>query len=249
MKIIGIVCEGDRDYEMLKSVIGCFFEEEYRTLFLQPNPEFGTDNGNGWKGIIRWCQNRASDMYQYLKDIVPSIDLLIIHMDADVARCEKEIYCPNIQVDCNEQGTEDFLNCSVKKEKECLQVLPPNAVCDGTPQGRVEYLNRFIYKIIGDDERICSVVTIPCDATDAWIVAAYEDGMDEVEQLDSPWDLISHGKCYHGIRIPKRKQSRIPYGKMIDKVCDRWQKIKQKCPQALKFECEVLEQLKTPCLE
>ena len=67
--------------------------------------------------MMIFCEKMLSDMDDCIIDVVPSIDLLIIHMDADVARCEKEIYCPNIQVDCNEQGTEDFLNCSVKKEK------------------------------------------------------------------------------------------------------------------------------------
>lgn len=32
-------------------------------------------------------------------------------------------------------------------------------------------------------------ITIPCDSTDAWVVAAYDE-LDDVEMFTDPWDRI-----------------------------------------------------------
>ena len=228
---------------MIKSVIACFIEDEYHTLFLQPNQEFGTDNGNGWKGVIRWLQYHNSDLEKYLSEITPSIDLLIIQMDADVARCEKEIYCSSVTVECDGQTIEDFLNCSIIKNKRCPQSLPPNSVCDGTPTERVSFLKQFLNSILVAHAGIHYVVTIPCDATDAWIVAAFEEEMDCLEQINDPWNIISHNKYYHGIRIHGNKKSKKPYERLIDSVCEKWDFVKHKCPQAFQFEMDCKTEL------
>lgn len=52
---------------------------------------------------------------------------------------------------------------------------------------------------ISEDSRI--IVTIPCDSTDAWIVAAYDD-YDNVEQIIDPWkNIIAKAKYYHDVRV------------------------------------------------
>ena len=44
-------------------------------------------------------------------------------------------------------------------------------------------------------------ITIPCDSTDAWVVAAY-DGTDDIETQEDPWKtIIAKKKTYHGIRV------------------------------------------------
>lgn len=90
MKTIGIVCEGDRDYDMIAETILRFTGQEFKFHWLQPNPEFGTEFGAGWKGVWRWCATKSGILDHYLKGITPAVDLLIVQMDADVARCEHE---------------------------------------------------------------------------------------------------------------------------------------------------------------
>ncbi len=242
MRSIGIVCEGDRDYDMLTNTITHFMNEDFRFLWLQPNSEFGTDiNGAGWKGVFRWCQSYTEDLYDYLNGLTPKIDLLIIQIDADVARCEKEVYCWSITVNCVGQGREDPLNCSISKKGQCLQLLPPNEICSGTALDRVTFLTNMIacYVKQTQEENIKAVVTVPCDSSDAWVVAAFEDEFSDVEKLNSPWDIITQKKDYHGIRIPGRKKSKKPYAALIEGVCDNWSKVKEKCPQAQAFEANV----------
>ena len=101
MKKIGIVCEGERDYDMLTASIDFFLAGEVNYLWLQPNPDFGTDLGAGWKGVIHWCQEYSEFLYDYLNGMTPKVDFLIVQMDADVARSEKEIFCYNVKTNCD----------------------------------------------------------------------------------------------------------------------------------------------------
>ena len=237
MKTIGVVCEGDRDYEMITETITHFMNEEYHYYWLQPNPEFGTENGNGWKGVWRWCISHSGNLGKYMRGITPAIDLIIVQMDADVARCEPEVYCHNIDISCPGQGHEDLLNCRIAKNNGCKQPLPPNSACDGTIQSRVVYLKSIIGGELCIQDGDPVVITIPCDSTDSWVVAAFEDDSIEPETMDSPWDnLIAKKKDYHGIRVPGRRKGKKPYAAMIEKVCDNWERVKQRCTQAYDFE-------------
>ena len=240
MKTIGIVCEGERDYDMITAAIDCFIGEEIKYLWLQPNPVFGTELGSGWKGVIHWCQEYADCLYDYLNGATPKVDLLIVQMDADVARSEKEIYCYNIKTCCEGQGNQDPLNCKFAKDKLCPQQLPPNSVCSGEPEERVKYLHGVLNPYLRKDDRVHYILTIPCDATDTWIIAAFEDEMTDIEKVDSPWNnIIALKKEYHGIRIPGKKKAKRVYGLLIEKVCEKWEIVKEKCPQALKFESDI----------
>lgn len=240
MKTIGIVCEGDRDNDMIKAVVAHFMEEEFQFLWLQPSTEFGNiQNGSGWKGVWRWCRALSGSLHQYLTDIDPKIDLLIIQMDADVARCEKEAFCLAIDMKCPGQLQEDPLNCSIAKGGNCAQKLPPNGVCDGSVKERTDYLRKVITNLLALDGSESVVITIPCDSTDTWVLAAFEDGLTDAERIVDPWSIITHRKEYHGIRIPKGKKSKKPYSQLIDHVCKNWALVKARCPQSLRFETDV----------
>lgn len=240
MKTIGIVCEGDRDYDMIAETILHFTGQEFKFRWLQPNPEFGTEFGAGWKGVWRWCATKSGILDHYLKGITPAVDLLIVQMDADVARCEHEAYCSKVPIDCAGQATEDPLNCGIAKKSGCLQPLPPNSVCDGNPQSRVDYLSGVLSELLVLQEDSPVVITIPCDSTDTWIIAAFENDIQNPEVLESPWDnVITRKKDYYGIRIPGKRKAKQPYLAMIEQVCENWETVKEKCPQALAFELSV----------
>ena len=237
MKTIGIVCEGDRDYDMITGTILHFSGQEFRFLWLQPNPEFGTEFGAGWKGVWHWCATKTGILENYLKGITPAVDLLIVQMDADVARCEHEAYCKKVPIDCVGQSIEDPLNCNLARRSGCLQPLPPNSVCNGDPKSRADYLSGVLSELLGLQEESPVVITIPCDSTDTWIIAAFEKDIQNPETLESPWDnVIARKKDYHGIRIHNRKKARQPYFAMIEHVCENWEAVKEKCPQAVAFE-------------
>ncbi len=243
MKYVGVVCEGDRDYDMIENVISRFIEEETRCLWLQPNPEFGTQiNGAGWKGVLRWCETHALDLDEYLRCITPKIDALVIQIDADVARCEEEVFCKLIPSDCPNQREADPLICDTAIKGKCPQILPPNFLCDGSPIGLATYLKLVLKTYLGAQKEI-PVLLIPCDASDTWILAAFEENGLNWEAIPDPWDVITKRKDYHGIRIPKRKKVKAPYLKMINVVCEKWETVKDRCPQAYQFEEELKRKL------
>ena len=60
---------------------------------------------------------------------------------------------------------------------------------------------------------------IPCDSTDTWVAAAY-DQMKDVEKIEDPWTcIISKGKTYHEIRIPGRRKRLSVYRQFAAKIC------------------------------
>lgn len=99
-KTIGIVAEGPRDYDMITSIIDSITGEEHNHLRIQPQPDANGEFGNGWKGVWKWRETHQDDLSDYFFSISPKLDLLIIHMDGDVARKEKQVHCFCEPVDC-----------------------------------------------------------------------------------------------------------------------------------------------------
>lgn len=92
-------------------------------------------------------------------------------------------------------------------------------------------------KVIGNEDMAHISITIPCDSTDAWVVAAYDE-LDDVEMLEDPWDrIIAKGKHYHGIRVRGNKKSTNTYQQFSGKVAECWNTVTEKCRSA-----EILEQ-------
>lgn len=86
---IGTVVEGPTDRLVLQAILDRLLPGEHRYLPLQPPATFG-ERGTGWKGVRRWCretwQRSGSDLDRLLAgDTGPALDLLVIHVDADIA--------------------------------------------------------------------------------------------------------------------------------------------------------------------
>ena len=83
------------------------------------------------------------------------------------------------------------------------------------------------------------LITIPCDSTDAWIVAAYRD-CDNAESIENPWEtVIARKKDYHGIRIPGNKKRASVYSRLLPKLCDQWGRVVEECYSAKSFDDKV----------
>lgn len=239
-KVVGIVCEGPRDYDMIRETVLRFTDQDILFLSIQPDNSISSPFGDGWKGVWRWCIENTGINSDYFYKINPHIDLLIIQIDADVARCEKEAYCKSISISCAGQLNEDPLNCSIAKTGSCPQTLPPNALCDGSINSRIEFLENVLKSGLCATDNAPVLFLVPCDSTDSWIIAALEESITEPETINDPWrTIIARGKFYHGVRIHGDKKSRDPYRQLIMQVCQNWDTVKKKCPQAAIFEEKV----------
>lgn len=239
-KNIGIVCEGPTDYVLLKGIVDQITGEDNQYVQLQPEDNLKGEYGNGWKGVWKWCTDHAEILRKFMKDITPQLDMLIVQMDGDVARKEKEVHCLCDHTVCELKGAVKPLECMKVKKGDC-PIEMPCLSHDGSVEGSVEHLSNLIFSWLNQQSGMC--VVIPCDSTDAWIAAAY-DKMENIEQIEDPWrNIISKEKSYHDIRIPGHKKRLMIYRQFVEKVCDDWEEVKRICISAAIFE----ERLKGCC--
>ena len=212
-KVIGIVGEGPTDYMVLREVVDHITGEENEYRRLQPEPDMAGRFGNGCKGVWRWCETTSDVLDKVFYGVTPHLDLLIIQMDADVSRKEREVHCPVI------------LPCGHHVQK---------------PSGYEEHLEQLINIWLGNcpnNENI--LITIPCDSTDTWIVAAYQD-YGNVEEIKNPWEsVIARKKEYHGIRISGNKKRASVYSQLLPRLCQQWERVVEQCYSARRFDDKV----------
>lgn len=230
MKTIGFVCEGPRDSDILEAVISQILGEEISPLYLQPEPSLTGENGNGWKGVWSWCYKNGETLDQLMQGATPKIDLIIIQMDGDVSRKEREVHCLCYTDNCPHSGSAFPLKC---KQQDC-PIDVPCAHHDDGASGFADHLQKLLLSYFpGVNIPVCIV---PCDSSDAWVVAAYED-ISNIEGIDDPWtNIIARKKDYHGIRVPGHKKTKTVYDKFIPTVCKNWELVKRRCPQAEIFD-------------
>lgn len=242
-KVIGIVGEGPTDYMVIREVIDHITGEanEYRRL--QPEPDMAGRFGNGWKGVWRWCETNSGILDKVFRDVMPQLDLLVIQMDADVSRKEKEVHCLCGFADCEDRAENHPLRCARAIKGECPVTLPCGKHVQNS-RGYEEHLELLIRKWLGnhaDNEDI--LITIPCDSTDAWIMAAYQD-YGNAEEIENPWEsVISRKKDYYGIRIPGGKKSTSVYSRLLPRLCEQWDSVVGQCYSAKCFDEKVRKML------
>ena len=242
MKNIGIVCEGPTDYMILRGIIDKITNENNYYVQLQPEPDLTGKYGNGWKGVWKWCNDHGRILKSYMKDVTPCLDFLIIQIDGDVARKEREVHCLCNSTICRDKGIVNPLKCDKITQNTCPIELPCISH-DLSVKGYIDHLTEVAMSwLSGNSDNVC--IVIPCDCTDTWIVAAY-DRLENIELTEDPWsNLISRGKDYHGIRISGHRKNQIIYRQFIDHVCEQWDEVKRLCISAERFE----ERIKLCCL-
>lgn len=237
-KNIGIVCEGPTDYILLKGIIDKITGEDNLYVQLQPEDDLTGEYGNGWKGVWKWCSDHAEILERFMKDITPKLDIIVVQIDGDVARKEKEVHCLCDATACELKAKVNPLKCDRIKDNKCPVELPC-PVHDVSVTGYIDHLTDLVLSWIKKKAGMCIVV--PCDSTDAWVVAAY-DKLPDTENIEDPWTtIISKRKRYHDIRIPGHKKGLRIYRQFVDTVCDSWEEVKKLCISAENFEQRIKE--------
>ena len=236
-KVIGIVSEGPTDYLVLKAVIDKITGEDNRYLPLQPEPDMIGRYGNGWKGVWRWCRETES-IAMLMQEIQPKIDAVVIQMDGDVIRKEKEVHCLCESTVCDEKGKAFPLYCEKVADRTC-PVKVPCADHEKETPAIMDHGKAVLESELEYEDMAHIAITIPCDSTDAWVVAAYDE-IDEVEMLEDPWNrIIANGKYYHGIRVRGNRKNTNTYKNFSTKIAECWDTVTQKCRSAENLEQEV----------
>ena len=236
-KVIGIVSEGPTDYLVLKAVIDKITGEENRYLPLQPEPDMLGRYGNGWKGVWRWCKETGS-IGMLMQEVQPNIDAIVIQMDGDVVRKEKEVHCLCETIVCEDKGKVFPLYCENVADRKCPVELPCKRHANGI-RGMMDHGKSVLEAEFENEDMARIAIIIPCDSTDTWVVAAYDE-MDDVELFEDPWDrIIAKGKYYHGIRVRGNKKNTNTYKLFSMRVAECWNIVTEKCKSAVTLEEEI----------
>lgn len=241
-RVIGVVCEGPTDYEAIKRIVDMVTQEENDYRRLQPDESLAGRFGNGWKGVWKWCENHGSILHDYMRKVTPQIDCLIVHMDGDVSRKEKEVHCACNAIACEQAGIVHPLDCPICKDGKCPVVFP----CADHETGRYAFHLRDLIaawlRISAESPPI--IITIPCDSIDTWVAAAYGDLANECETHPDPWhSIIARGAHYHSTRIHGDSKKVSVYRILADNLCKEWGMVKGCCPQAQAFETDISQKL------
>ncbi len=210
---IGTVVEGPTDRLVLQAVLDKIIPGEHRYFYLQPSEPFGR-LGTGWKGVRRWCretwQREDSDLERLLSaETGPPLDLLVIHVDADIA-AEEEIGvqqpCPPAAdtVDRLRQVVRDWLH---------RDNLPP-AVVLAIPAQNTE---TWTFAALYPDDELCSRADYEC-----------------TDQPARNLTLARYGKLLRRTGGRIRKSTRR-YHTVAKRIAAAWETVCRICPQAKRF--------------
>ena len=159
-------------------------------------------------------------------------------MDGDVVRKEKEVHCLCESTVCYEKGKGFPLYC----EKVIAGMCPIKVPCQSHSNEINDVINhgkQVLDETISISDKSRIIITIPCDSTDAWIAAAYDD-YDDIEKIEDPWrSIIAKGKYYHDVRVRGEKKSISTYTIFVEHLVDKWDLVTDKCHSAKMFEEEI----------
>lgn len=229
--IIGTVVEGPTDRLVLEAVLNKVLPGKHRYLPLQPTETFG-ERGTGWKGVRRWCyetwQRQGSSLATLISGATgPALDILVIHLDADVATehdlqadeaepiLDVEQPCPPIR------DTVNRLECVVRRWLKHAE-LPPEVI-----------------------------LAIPAQDTESWtFVACFPD--DELCSRDD-YECIKSGRDQPGYRLTLKKYGKLlqrtsggtikkprrAYRRLAPIVAEAWDEVCGICTQARRFTTDI----------
>ena len=160
---IALVGEGVTDYVVLNAAIESMLNgQSFDMKLLQPEGSVAFTGGGsagplggGWKGVYKWCLQSAARGSGHVSDdpIFVSYDLLVVHLDADVAAKDPS----NDKIDPIRELA-GYLPC----EQPC----PPASATTGP-------LRAVILSWLGEAQTPPrTVLCTPSKSTEAWVMAA-----------------------------------------------------------------------------
>lgn len=219
---IGLVAEGPTDYELIHAALKAILQRPFILTLLQPENSLPA-LGGGWGGVLKWC-TAASQRQGGSLDTDPTLglfDLLIIHLDADVALKQYADYGPALVTEALLKNWPAL---------PCKQPCPPvTTTCAALEAVLLGWLGNAQP---GNKTVLC----LPAQSTGAWLVAAL---------LPTDHVLCKGLECNPAAEaglanLPKAQRvkgkSALEYRRHAPAVDRHWTKVKTVCSQADVFE-------------
>jgi hypothetical protein len=222
---IALVAEGPTDYELIQASLKAILPRPFVLTQLQPEatqPKLGT----GWGGVLKWCDavDRRHSGSLDSDPLLGDNDLLIIHLDIDVAGSRYAQCGPDVEAMAATKGWAAL---------PCARPCPP--VEDSVSALTIVLTSWLGGAQIGQKTVLC----LPAQSTGAWLAAA---------SLPIDHALLASAQCNKSLEARLRQ---LPQGQRIRKtvrdyralssqVISNWPAVKSVCSQAQAFEQAVL---------
>lgn len=229
---IAVVAEGPTDFIVieaaLRSILG---DRQAHFRLLQPEEcaafegmsSFGPAGG-GWRGVYNWCQKAIERTSGNLEDdyVFSECDLLIMHLDADVAA-----------------QTNPGLKGRYKDDLPCAKPCPPAYNTTNALRGRL--LGWCSLDTVPPGMVLCT----PSKSTEAWVVAALfptdrEACKPSWECFRDPASRLAQQKKGKGTRIRKSMEA---YRSRATEISTEWPRLESQLTEAARFSADVRKQL------
>lgn len=228
---IGTVVEGPTDRLVLQAILDKLCPGEHRYFPLQPAETFG-EIGTGWKGVRRWCretwQREGASLDKILSgDTGPALDLLMIHVDADIAT-ERDL----------QEGDDTPI-------PDVQQPCPPaETTANQLRHVTARWLQRY-------DFPPSVILAVPAQDTESWAFAALFPDDDLCARDD--YECTRTGHDHPGYRLTLRRYGRVlrrtdgrikkpirQYRQIAPQIATAWDAVRHICSQAEHFTQDVL---------
>ena len=219
---IAVVVEGPIDSIVLKAIVRSLLagaDFEFQTLQPEGSAAFGP-HGPGWGGVYRWSRQVVEEGGGSLSgsSALDQWDLLIIHLDADVA--DKTYVSANIKLP---------LCCN---DLPCKKLCPP-------PSDTTDALRTVLLRWLG--EQACPPRTILCTPSktmDAWVLTALFPDNETFRKKD--WECHSNPERQLNV-LPKEKRfSKSDYPERSEEISQAWPRVSATLTEAKRFEEDFL---------
>jgi hypothetical protein len=85
---VAIISEGPSDHAIILSIIDSYLDDYVPVPVQPPITGLGGHSGvygGGWRGVMNWCESEVRSKNSHDLTGLAEFDLVIIHLDADVA--------------------------------------------------------------------------------------------------------------------------------------------------------------------
>ena len=216
---IALVSEGITDYVVLKAAVESMLDgRSFILTLLQPEGSVAFTGaaeagplGGGWKGVHKWCLQSAVRSGGRLSGdpLFIAHDLLLLHLDADVAR-------------------ED----SPTERPPCEQPCPP-------PNATTNRLRMVMLSWLGETETPPqTVLCTPSKSTEAWVMTACFPTDREMNRRGWECHPSPEGRLGQQPKPQRFSKSQVDYEKRQAELQSRWPSVVAKLSEAARFQTD-----------
>ncbi|HQV21742.1 MAG: hypothetical protein H6996_03360 [Moraxellaceae bacterium] len=223
---IALIAEGKTDYIIIEAALNAILPKPF-ILTMLPTENTRSELGEGWGKVLKWCQefthiNPNVDTRSLATDpTLMDFDLIIIHIDADVA----------------EKSYADY-GTAVAQATATLPILPCSQPCP-PPSNTVSQLQQLLLAWLGITQKDAKTVfCVPSKAGEAWLAAAI---------LPEAHPLLTGIECNLNLEtrlsvLPKAlkvRKSVREYQSRASTITKNWTTVTALCSQAAIFHQDI----------